>query len=177
MTARTPLAALAGVLLVAVVTSACSSPDPITADHAVFEGLSADAVGETLDLLSDQLDAAPEDMRLMHAQDWVVELETCRAVLDYVESWTGPEAPVEPLVLAAPTPEASAAAGADSQKERPDFSGHYGDLLQRHVAAGDRDGLVEFLTMEVGCAWMPVEPGAGGPSINEHARATYVASS
>ncbi|MHA7133685.1 hypothetical protein [Oerskovia turbata] len=173
MTARARVAALAGVLLVATLTGACSSPEPITADHEIFDGLSQEAVVETLDLLSSQIDAAPEERRLMMAQDSVVELETCRAVLDYVESWTGPEAPVEPLVLAEPTPQAVAAAAADYRRERPDFSGHSRNLVLTHVANGDRDGLVEFLTMEVGCAWMPVEPGVDGLSINEHAHATY----
>ncbi|MFF2620705.1 hypothetical protein [Oerskovia jenensis] len=173
MTARARVATLAGVLLLVAVTSACSSPEPIPAEHAVFDGLSREAVVETLDLMSDELDQVPEESRLAFAQDSVVELETCRAVLDRVESWTGPEAPPEPLVLAAPTSEAFAAATAEGEEDRPDFGGHSRELVLGHVATGDRDGLVEFLTMEVGCAWMPVEPGVDGPSINEHARATY----
>jgi len=165
------ISTVAGALLVVAVTGACSSAEPVTADHAAFDGLPADAVDETLDLLSDVLGSTPEERRPAVAQDAVVELGTCRAVLTYVESWTGVEPPAEPLVLSAPSPRAFAAATGSS--ERPDIGAHDRDLLEAHVAGGNRVGLVEFLTAEAACAWMPVEPGGGGPSINEVARATY----
>jgi hypothetical protein len=173
MTARRRLVALTGVLLATAVTGACSSPEQITADHVVFEGLSADAVDETLDLQSGVIDSKPEDERLITALEAVVELETCRAVLGYLEAWTGTEAPAEPLVLAAPSADALALALADQPEDRPDYMGYHRDALQAHVAGGYRDGLVEHLTALTSCAWMPVEPGVHGPSINEHASAAY----
>ncbi|MFF2832334.1 hypothetical protein ACFVSK_11285 [Cellulosimicrobium cellulans] len=142
----------------------CSDASGLTSQSAVFEGLSPEAVDETLALKGDWIASQPTDSQGAVAQSLVVELGTCRAALGALTTWTETRS-AEELVLPQPSDDAIAAASPGERPTIPYTENHA--LLRELVTSTGRDGLAMFLTMEANCAWMPAEPGTSGPSIHD----------
>ena len=144
----------------------CSDASGLTSQSAVFEGLSPEAVKETLALKGDWIASQPSDSQGAVAQSLVVELETCHAALGALTTWTETRS-AEELVLPEPSDDAFAAAAASpGERQAIPYTENHA-LLRELVTSTGRDGLATFLTMEANCAWMPAEPGTSGPSIHD----------
>lgn len=178
----TRLKALVAVAAVGMLLSGCvGGRETLAADDPLFEGLEPAVVEEALALKGDVIAAAPDDQWAWTAQQVAVEIGVCRAAYAYLDAWPVGGPPPGALDLPRLTSDALDAGAVDAGGAGGDTRGlPFADVpwdavevqLRGLVDAEGRDGVVHFLQLVPGC-WMPVTPGASGPSIFDAVASEY----